>query len=339
MKKWICILLCVLLVALPLAGCDSGTTTIAFLIYDARDTFISEMMSSMMDDVPDHIHVETRDAGNSQAIQNQQIIELIEDGVDLLVINAVDRLACSAIVEKCSNEGIPVIFFNREPLEDALTEEYTFYVGADADSLGIKQADMVAALFGEDFQSSPFDKNGDGVIQLIILKGEQGHQDAEKRTANCVDRIRELGYKVEILTTEVANWTRHEAYEAMPRLYAQYGDSIELIFSNNDDMALGVIDYMMEIGEFRPSSVGYNQPFVLVGVDGTTVGLQAVAEGLMYGTVRNDSTLQGNAILALADYILNDKDMASFPFEIRNGHYIYVDGAVILRENVSDFTK
>ena len=319
------------------AGCGRSGHKIAFFQYKGADTFITEMMDYMTARVASDVAYEVRDAGNSQSVQNQQIVELIDGGFDLFVINAVDRLACSSIVERCAKEKIPIIFFNREPLEDALVGDDVFYVGAAADSLGEKQADMVAELFTGSFAGSKYDKNGDGVIQLVILKGEQGHQDAEKRTSNCVARLVELGYETDVLAIEVADWNRRDGYEAMKSLYTQFGDSIELVFANNDDMALGAIDYLLNEGAFYSGRSVHEQPFVIVGVDGTAVGLESIEKGLLYGTVNNDSVEQADAILTLVDYILGGKSLNSFPYTVTNNHYIYIDGDIITMDNVDKF--
>lgn len=339
MKKTALILCCVMvalaIACVPLNGCGQNDKKIAFFIYDGSDTFISEMMDVMTGAMPDNISYEVRDAGNSQVVQNQQIVELIDqgEGYDLFVINAVDRLACNSIVEKCADVGIPVIFFNREPLEDALVAANVYYVGAAADSLGEKQADMIADLFGT--ADNPYDKNGDGIVQLVILKGEQGHQDAEKRTERCVDRLKELGFATQVLAIEVADWNRTDAYDAMRSLYQQYGDEIEVIFANNDDMALGAIDYLVNCWVFSDKGGPYSQPMVIVGVDATAVGLEAIEAGLLYGTVNNDAQKQSDAILTLADYIINDRDMSDYPYAVTNGHYIYIDGDIITQQNLS----
>ena len=321
-----------------LVGCRPVDSKVAFFPYKGDDTFISELMDYMAGNIPEGVSFVVRDAGNSQAVQNQQIVELIDGGFDLFVINAVDRLACSSIVEKCEREGIPVIFFNREPLEDALTGSNVYYVGAAADSLGEKQADIAAGLFGEDFAASRYDSNGDGIIQLAILKGEQGHQDAEKRTDNCVARLKALNYQVQVLDVSIADWERQKAYEAMRSLYSQFGGEIELLFCNNDDMALGAIDYLLDAGIFSLQE-GAEQPFAIIGVDGTKVGLEAVEKGLLYGTVQNDSSRQADAILTLARYVMEGRSVGDFPYAIVNGHYIYVDGDIITRENVSEYIR
>jgi len=280
----LCIVATFLLLSVP-TGCGTGGQKIAFFQYKGADTFISEMMDYMTASLPAGVTFEVRDAGNSQSVQNQQIVELIDGGYDLFVVNAVDRLASKSIVERCAKDGIPIIFFNREPPEDALEGYNAYYVGADADSLGEKQAEMVAGLFPSPnrYLGSKFDRNKDGVIQLVILKGELGHQDAEKRTDNCVSKLKELGFRVDVLAIEVADWNRRDGEDAMRRMFedAELGDEIELVFANNDDMALGAIDYLLKKGVFYLSKPANEQPFVIVGVDGTAVRLDTIRRGLL----------------------------------------------------------
>ena len=332
-----CMLILALILTASLAGCAKKGQKIAFFKYKSGDTFISEMMGYMTARVPQGVTFEVRDAGNSQSVQNQQIVDLVSGGFDLLVINAVDRLACSSIIAKCAAEGTPIIFFNREPPGDALDGSDAFYVGADTDSMGKKQAEMVAELFGGGFTDSKFDKNGDGVVQTAILKGEQGHQDAEKRTDNCIAHLKSLGYSVDVLAIEVADWNRRDGYDAMKSLYEAYGDSIELIFSNNDDMALGAIDYLLDEDIFSQHNAVYEQPIVVVGVDGTEVGLEAIEKGLLYGTVNNDYRKQSDAILTLVDYILSGDSFEDFPYSIIRSHYIYISGDIITQANLKEF--
>jgi len=299
----------------------------AFFLYDESDTFIAEMWRTIALSMPEDIYYEVFNAGNSQSIQNRQIVEQIERDIDVFIINAVDRLAGNTIVERLSRESIPIIFFNREPLEDAmLNHENVFYVGAAADIMGIQQADIAAEFF-----------EGAQTINIVILKGEHGHQDAEKRTENSINRLRELGFNVNILATRSASWRRQDAYDVMSSMYSQFGENIDLVFSNNDDMALGAIDFLLSAGIFYKGMSLYEQPFIIISVDGTPIGLEAVYNGLIFATVHNNIERQTSAILTLADYLVNNRNIENFPYEITNGHFIYIRGDIITRENVIDF--
>ena len=142
---------------------------------------------------------------------------------------------------------------------------------------------------------------------------------------------------VEVLGVEVADFSRAKGYDAMKRLHTQFGDRIELLFANNDDMATGAIDYLLNAGIFPRSAHNRNMPIVIVGVDGTAVGLEMIEKGYLYGTVLNDSDRQADAIVTLIGYLLDGKDMTGFPYKIVNNHFIYIDGDIITLENLAGF--
>ena len=303
---------------------DEGLS-FAFFVYDKSDTFIAEMTNVMISSMPEYIAYEIFDGANSQSVQNRQIVDAIDMGFDIFIINTVDRLAAGTIVERLYREDIPIIFFNREPLEEAIAgRQNVFYVGAATDVQGSRQADIAAAHFFGTGQKSEGDSIG-----VVILKGEHGHQDAEIRTASSIERLNELRLIPDVLAIESANWRRADARQIMSEIYARHGEQIELILSNNDDMALGAIDFLLEEHIFFR---GRNLPFIIISVDGTPVGLQAVYDGFIYGTVLNDIGQQADAILTLADYIVHGRDLESFPFSITNGHFIYIYGDIVTRD-------
>ena len=92
-----------------------------------------------------------------------------------------------------------------------------------------------------------------------------------------------------------------------------YRDEIEVVFANNDDMALGAIDALKE------SDVEH-WPLV-VGIDGTDVALDAVDRHELYGTVLNDAKGQARAMLALAFSIGTDTPLSD-EFTLQDGKYI-----------------
>lgn len=306
-------------------SCGKEKNTIDIFVYK-YDTFITEMSNALKKYFEDYSY-NFYDANESQINQNDQILDSLSNGSRLLIINTVDRLASSAIIEKCESQKKPIIFFNREPLQDDLNnKENMFYVGASAEIAGEYQAEMAADLFGSPYKlNSHYDKNGDNKIQLVVIKGEKGHQDAEIRTKRSTDKLRELGYQIDILTTETANWDRKEGKTVMKSMYEEYGDSIELVLSNNDDMALGAIDYLLDVGIFNSNVDNSEQPFPIFGVDATGVGVDGLRKGYLSGTVLNDADGQAKAVKTLADYIIEGKSFQDFPYSFTNGNYIYID--------------
>jgi methyl-galactoside transport system substrate-binding protein len=323
-----------------LSSCHAPDKQVGLFLYNHEDLFVSKFSQQINSMGEKFARFQTFDARNSQILQNETIENQIRSGCDLMLINPVDRLGAYSVIKKLRAEGIPVIFFNREPLlKDLQLWDQTWYVGAKAEQSGQIQAQLVMELFGSNpNQLNRFDRNGDGRIQTIILKGEQGHQDAEARTSEVVRTFRLKGFDLDLLVTEVANWDRDEAYEKMGDLIVNYGDKFELILSNNDAMALGAINRMRQMGYFKDSNENgrvdrEDEGWIpVLGIDGIDQAVELISEGYLYGTVLNDSASMAQAITELADAILNNKSFNDLSFPVEDGKYIWIDYRVFTLE-------
>lgn len=322
MKKLIAIFLSLTFLCGTLTGCDSKTEDkdeltnlkIGISVYNQYDTFISEVMTvvesyakEMEDQYGITITLDVQNAGNNQITQNDQMDYFIDRQCDIVCINLVDRTDASTIIERGKSADIPIIFFNRELVEEDLERwEKLYYVGADAFESGIIQGKLLVEKLEEDFQS--VDRNGDGIIQYVMLEGEAGHQDAIVRTMYAINTVTEAGFEVEKLSDEIANWNRDQGKTKMVQWMQEFGEQIEVVFANNDDMALGAVDALKEAGYFTDEDK--TAPVVL-GIDGTTEGAKAVDEGYFLGTVLNDYNGQAKAMLELAYAIASGNELSS----------------------------
>ena len=380
LRKGIAVCLSLSLCLLPLlSACqrkeerkEKKKLQIGVTIYDNYDTFLSGYMTAFEKEISKkraegvEIGLFRYNAAGSQALQNEQVEEMLEKDCDVLCVNLVDRTAPSEIIDMAKKKNVPIIFFNRELVDEDLAQwNQLYYIGADAKQSGILQGEMAAEdilseepekptpevplaspedaeetseksqdkagnaeeiqdfvlqksredldilereASSEDTQTSTeegtekkalilsprVDKNGDGVIQYLMFEGEAGHQDAIVRTEYSVNTLMQQGIPMEKLSYAIANWSRAEAQSKMMQFYPEFQDRIELILSNNDDMALGVLDAYDKIGLPKDK-----RPFIY-GIDGTTVGLEAVKKGNLMGTVYNDEQGQAKALFQLA---------------------------------------
>ena len=380
LRKGIAVCLSLSLCLLPLlSACqrkeerkEKKKLQIGVTIYDNYDTFLSGYMTAFEKEISKkraegvEIGLFRYNAAGSQALQNEQVEEMLEKDCDVLCVNLVDRTAPSEIIDMAKKKNVPIIFFNRELVDEDLAQwNQLYYIGADAKQSGILQGEMAAEdilseepekptpevplaspedaeetseksqekagnaeeiqdfvlqksredldilereASSEDTQTSTeegtekkalilsprVDKNGDGVIQYLMFEGEAGHQDAIVRTEYSVNTLMQQGIPMEKLSYAIANWSRAEAQSKMMQFYPEFQDRIELILSNNDDMALGVLDAYDKIGLPKDK-----RPFIY-GIDGTVVGLEAVKKGNLMGTVYNDEQGQAKALFQLA---------------------------------------
>lgn len=299
--------------------------------YNQSDTFLGELLTSFREQaktVSDfEVSITVRDAESSQRTQNEQVKELIDMGCDVLCVNLVDRADPSEIIDRAKENDIPVIFFNREPVaEDLMQWDRLYYVGADARQSGIMQGELAADAILED---SRIDRNRDGKIQYVVLEGEAGHQDAIIRTENAVDTLKSKGIELEKLGYQIANWNRAQAQNRMEQMIGAYQNRIELVLANNDDMALGAMDAYRKLN-YTKSGIP-----VFFGIDGTDVGLEAVRNQTLSGTVYNDKEGQAAAMAKLAVAAGTEIGMENIQF--KKGKYIYLPYTKVTADNVEEY--
>ena len=210
-----------LLAALLLAGCgrekETPTVRIGVALYQQEDTFISTVVQQLEQLARAEeqrrgikINLNLADARSSQSAQNEQVDRFLQQGYDMLCVNLVDRTAAAVIVDKAQAADVPVVFFNREPVEEDLARwDRAYYVGSPAATAGTLQGKIVLDAWREDPAS--IDRNGDGVIQYVMLEGEPGHQDALMRTEYSVKALMTAAVPVEKLANDNANWERGQA--------------------------------------------------------------------------------------------------------------------------------
>ncbi len=328
---------------LLMVSCGAKSEDALIFIYDENDTFINSFDTALQGELTKHGYTFTPYyASNSFIKQNELLVEAIEaKNPKMLFINPVDRLSSGSIIDKVATKDIPVVFFNRQPLDEdiirgRMRNDKIFYVGTDPIYEGKAQAKMVEGLFGSpDSLDSSYDKNGDGVIQMVMIKGEIGHQDSEKRSVSALNAFTDDGYKIDNLFSTYCNWSRTQAKDSMREIVQKYGDDIEVVLCGNDDMALGVIDYLLS-EENTLKWEDASLPFPVFGVDGTSVGIDSVKNGLLSGTVKNEASLQADACIRIVEELNNyGKITESFPYNMVNEYTVYVEGSVITLDSLS----
>jgi len=308
---------------------SGGLPQIGVAIYKFDDTFMSYMRNTIEKQATGKVALTMVDSQNSQPTQNDQVDQFLTKKMKAIAINAVDRTAAGTIIDKAKAANIPVVFFNREPFPNDMTKwDKVYYVGAKAEESGTMQGQIVVDYWKAHPEA---DKNKDGVMQYVMIKGEPGHQDAELRTQYSIKAVNDAGIKTQELATDTAMWDRPKAVEKMDAFWARFGDQIEVVFCNNDDMALGAIESLRKVGFFTGDKF-----LPVVGVDATAPALQALAEGSLLGTVLNDATNQGKATFDIA-YALATGATPTTTAGTMDGKYIWVPYQKVTKDNYKNF--
>ncbi|MCR5732709.1 MAG: substrate-binding domain-containing protein [Sphaerochaetaceae bacterium] len=325
MKKLLMIMLVAALVltcAFAQGGAESSgakTYKVGVAIYQFDDNFMTlyrneilNYFKTLENDTVKY-NVTIVDGKNDMAEQSNQIDNFITQGMDVIILNLVQTSSADAMIDKVVGANIPLVLINREPLAydkngNTLDEQYegilknakVCYVGADARQSGSFQGRIIAEL------PDKGDVNGDGVVSYIMIEGDPENIDAQYRTEFSVKYLKDAGIKVKCLDDQVGNWAQAKGQEICANALAKYGKSVEVVFCNNDAMALGAAAAIQAAGR----TVG--KDIYLVGVDALDECQEMVKKGTMTGTVLNDHIGQSHAAVDVAVELLKGNPIKNY---------------------------
>ena len=280
-------------------GVDVENAKIGISIYQFTDNFMTlnrtELVRYLTEDLgfnPDNVIVQ--DGKNDQAEQTNQINNFITDQVDVMILNLVQSSSAPQVTDMCNEAGIPVVYINRQPDETesdrwASDGLKATYIGADARQSGTFQGEEILET------ENKGDINGDGKVSYIMVQGDPENIDAQYRTEYSIKALTDAGVEVDELLLQRGDWDQAKGQQIVQDALTQYGDDVEVVFCNNDAMALGALQAIQAAGR----TVG--KDIYLVGVDALTDAVQNIVDGNFTGTVFNDyfSQAQGAANLAV----------------------------------------
>ena len=307
------------------ANADLADKKVGVCIYQFSDNFMTlfrgELENYLVSQGFSKDNITIVDGANDQATQTNQIQNFITQGVDVLIINPVNSSSAETITDMVVEAGIPLVYINREPdaSEEQRWEDNNWdvtYVGCDARQSGTYQGELIG-----DMGLDAIDFNGNGKVDYIMIEGDPENVDAQYRTEYSIKSLEENGYEVNCLDDQVGNWDQATAQQLVANSLSQHGDDIEVVFCNNDAMALGALQAIESAGR----TVG--EDIYLVGVDALSEALEDVIAGTMTGTVFNDHFSQSHSA---ADAAINYITGAG------NEHYIGCDYVKVTQENAQD---
>ncbi len=333
MKKLLAILLTLTFVV-GLAACgktdsdDNGGSNnageVSVFYYTYSDTYISSVRTAMDNLLKGAgIKYQNYDANGNQTTQTEQVTTAIAKGASALIVNVVDtgsNDAAQTIVDKAKEKNIPVIFFNRS-VEESVVKSYDkcVFVGTDYEMAGHMQGEMIGNYVVEHF--ADLDLNGDGKISYVMFKGQEGNMEAIARTQYGVEDADAILTKEgrsalsfyddsndkKYLVDQNGLWSSAAATDYMSTILAKYSESnnnmVELVIANNDEMALGAISALQ--------AAGYNKDggktIPVFGVDATDAAKEAIKNGTMTGSIKQDADGMANVITTITQNFLGGK--------------------------------
>lgn len=289
MKKWLIGLLGLTMV-LVLAACgedesgDSGSTNDkddkSLVIGFSQVTLESPFYTSLVDGAKEAAEAEgveliVVDAQNNIEKQNTDVQSLITKGIDVLLINPVNPSAVAPALKAAEAAGIPVITVDR-----ATKEEVVSYIGRDNEEMGRIAGEKAIELLGGDSASG----------KIIELQGDAGGTVTKARHDGFHEAVGKVA-GIKIIEGPYNDYIRAKAVSSMQDLLQAHPD-VNLVYAHNDDMALGAVQVLTQMGKLDEVQV--------VGVDGLMEAVKKIADGSFQATVINDPISLGSLAIQTA---------------------------------------
>ncbi|GAB6989946.1 ribose ABC transporter substrate-binding protein RbsB [Paenibacillus pini] len=216
------------------------------------------------------------DAQNDSAKQSNDVDDLIQQGVNALLINPTDSSAISTVVQTANTLGIPVITLDRS----ADKGDIKALVASDNVKGGKMAADYIVEQLGKRAK----------VIELEGVPGASATRERGKGFHQVADS------QLKVIEKQSADFDRTKGLNVMENLL-QGNPDVQAVFAHNDEMALGAIEAIRSSGKNIP----------VVGFDGNEDALKSIKEGKLTATVAQQPDLIGQLAIRAAKDVLQGK--------------------------------
>ena len=246
----------------------------------------------------DSLIVKLASSNDDNVLQNKQVNQFIDEGVDLLIVSPNQLSAISKSVERAYDKGIPVILYDRKTNSD----KYTAFIGCDNYTIGKSMGTFIAQQL-------------QGKGRIVEISGLEGSSPALERHRGFMDAIKPYP-GLQVVASEEGNWKEEGGIQAMKRILKQTQD-FDYVFAHNDCLAWGA--YVAA----RQMRVKRNYKYT--GVDGMATeggGLELVRDGIFEASYLYPT--KGDEVIALAMKILKHQ-----PYERDN----YLSTSIITQAN------
>jgi len=349
MKKFLALALALALCLTMVCGVASAES--AFVSwYTFGDVYLTSVRTALDAALTAQgLEVTDKDSNANQQTQTDDINTALVTGANAIVINMVESGAigtAETLMNTVAAYGVPAVFFNRAVSTDDAeaanlfkSYEKSAFIGTKFDEAGKMQGDMIGEYVLANYDA--IDLNGDGVISYVMFKGDEANQEAILRTQYGVENADakltaagkpQLAYYDAGATTKYhvdmnGTWSNTASFEYMSTILAQYnvanGNMVELVICNNDDMALGAVNALTNIG--YNTGVEGDPVIPVFGVDATDAAKELIAAGRMTGTIKQDAEGMADAVAVITANLVAGRDK----FEGLNPAYGQVDGWMV----------
>lgn len=263
--------------AKPKTGGDLKNMKIGLSVSTLNNPFFVSLKDGVVNEAK-KLGIETIvvDAQNDSAKQSNDVDDLMQKGVNVLLINPTDSAAISTVVQSANSLGIPVITLDRSADQGKVEA----LVASDNAKGGKMAAEYIVDMLGK----------GAKVVELEGVAGASATRERGKGFHEVADS------ELNVIAKQTADFDRVKGLNVMENLL-QANPDVQAVFAHNDEMALGAIEAIRSSGKNIP----------VIGFDGNEDALKSIQAGQMTATVAQQPELIGQLAVQAAYDVLQGK--------------------------------
>ncbi len=274
----------------PGGGADGGRITMGFSQVGAESGWRTANTASIQDAAKSaDIDLKFSDANGKQENQISAIRSFIQQRVDVIAFSPVVRTGWDAVLLEAKNAGIPVILTDRA-VDTQEPDVYKTFLGADF----VREGKWAGEWVVKEFASAT------GPVNIVQLEGTTGSDPALERSSGFAEAIG-ANPNLSVIASQTGDFTRSGGKQVM-EAFLKAHPKIDLVFAQNDDMALGAMEAIEAAGK-KPG-----QDIKIVAIDATRDGMQALADGKMNFIVECNPLL-GPELMDLAKKVVAGEEV------------------------------
>ena len=239
-------------------------------------------------------------------VQLDQIETAITQKVDGILYFPADQESSVTAVRRLAESNIPCIIINSRA-DPSVDELIGTFIGTDYYAQGEVAGQMALDALGE---------NGGNIV---VIEGAGG-TEAQKKRSEGFEKVIAANANMKIIAKQQADWDPAKAQKVMEDFIAQFGDTINLVYTHDDGMYQGAAQALKDanmIDKLKCVSIGAN-----------AAGVEAVKNGELYGTASQSPINEGKMGVEYIIKLINGEELPD---------WVKVESVPVTSANIAEF--
>jgi ribose transport system substrate-binding protein len=282
-----------------IASAESKTIKLGYNVATLANPFFQGMTKGVVDAAKKYPNIQliNTNANGDANTQSTMVIDLINQGVDALILNPINANSIVPVVDQAKKKGIPVFTLDRGA---ACGDCQVNFLETDNVALGREGAQYITEKL-----KKRYGKIQGNVVDLVGLIGTTAGDDRDKGFTEEFNKIAAENPDLKLVARQEGKFDQETSFNLMSQIMAA-NPQIDAVFNGNDDNAVGALRAIRQASKNAP--LDDPKHIIVVGIDGTAQALTAIRKGDMDATLsQNPLTMASQSVKYVDQFFNGDK--------------------------------